>query len=173
VLTVWLTGLPAAGKTTIATALTDRLRAGGSAVEHLDGDVIRTQVSRGLTFSRDDREENMRRVGWIANLLSRNGVFAVCSLVSPYRSVRDELRALHGDRFFEVYVATPLEVCMERDPKGLYARQRAGQLKGLTGVDDPYEPPLDPELVLRTDCQTVAEAGSTLWKAISERLARV
>jgi adenylyl-sulfate kinase len=135
--------------------------------------VIRTQVSRGLTFSREDREENMRRVGWIANLLSRNGVFAVCSLVSPYRSVRDELRALHADRFFEVYVATPLEVCAARDPRGLYARQRAGQLKGLTGVDDPYEPPLDPEVVLRTDRQTVAESCSVLCEAISRRLAGV
>ena len=165
-LTVWLTGLPSAGKTTIAHALEKRLLADGHRVEVLDGDVLRTHLTRELGFSREDREENVRRIGFVAHLLSRNGVVVVVSVISPYRGVRDELRALHEGRFFEVYVATPVEVCAERDVKGLYARQRAGELTGLTGVDDPYEPPVHPEVVIHTENQTLEQSVETLWQAL-------
>ena len=165
-LTVWLTGLPSAGKTTIAHALEKRLLAEGLRVEVLDGDVLRTHLTRGLGFSREDREENVRRIGFVAHLLSRNGVVVVVSVISPYQAVRDELRELHGGRFFEVHVATPVEVCAERDVKGLYAKQRAGELQGLTGVDDPYEAPSHPEAVIRTQHQTVEESVETLWQAL-------
>ncbi len=165
-LTVWLTGLPSAGKTTIAHALEKRLLAEGHRVEVLDGDVLRTHLTRGLGFSREDREENVRRIGFVAHLLSRNGVVVLVSVISPYRSVRDELRELHAGRFFEVHVATPLEVCAERDVKGLYARQRAGELTGLTGVDDPYEPPLHPDVVVQTQNQTLEQSVETLWQAL-------
>jgi len=165
-LTVWLTGLPSAGKTTVAAALEKRLLAEGHRVEVLDGDVMRTRLTKGLGFSREDRDENIRRIGFVAHLLARNGVIAVVPVISPYRSVRDEIRELHDGRFFEVHVATPVEVCSERDVKGLYARQRAGELSGLTGVDDPYEPPVRPELVLHTETATLDESVEALWQAL-------
>jgi len=165
-LTVWLTGLPSAGKTTLATALCDRLRAAGHRVEMLDGDVLRTYLTADLGFSREDRTQNVIRVGFVAHLLSRNGVIVVCSLISPYRDDRDQVRALHGDRFMEVYLSTPLEVCAERDVKGLYARQRAGDLTGLTGVDDPYEPPLRPEVVVPTHSQSLGESVDMVWAGL-------
>jgi adenylylsulfate kinase len=165
-LTVWLTGLPSAGKTTIAHGLEKRLLAAGHRVEVLDGDVVRTHLTRGLGFSREDREENVRRIGFVAHLLSRNGVVVVASVISPYRAVRDELRELHEGRFFEVHVATPVDVCAQRDVKGLYAKQRAGELQGLTGVDDPYEAPLQPEAVLHTESQTLEQTVETLWQAL-------
>lgn len=165
-LTVWLTGLPSSGKTTLAHALAERLRADGRRVEILDGDVVRTNLTRDLGLSRDDRAENVRRVGFVAHLLSRNGVVAVCALVSPYREDRDAVRELHAGRFFEVHVATPVEVCAERDVKGLYARQRAGSLVGLTGVDDPYEPPVAADLVVHTHGQSVDESVEQIWRAL-------
>lgn len=157
--TVWLTGLPSAGKTTIARAVEKRLLDEGAKVEVLDGDVVRTHLTKGLGFSREDRDENVRRIGFVANLLSRNGVIVLCSVISPYREIRDELRELHDGRFVEVYVSTPVEVCSERDVKGLYAKQRAGEITGLTGVDDPYEPPLAPELTIPTHELSVDEAA--------------
>ncbi len=169
-LTVWLTGLPSSGKTTLAVGLAERLRQAGHRVEVLDGDVVRTHLTKDLGFSRRDRAENVRRVGFVAHLLSRNGVVAICALVSPYRQERDEVRALHAGRFCEVYVAAPLEVCAARDVKGLYARQRAGMLHGLTGVDDPYEPPLDPEVVVPTHLQSVDESLDTIWAAVVARV---
>jgi len=156
--TIWLTGLPSSGKTTIARALEKRLLDSSRLVEVLDGDVVRTHLTRGLGFSREDRDENVRRIGFVANLLSRNGVTVLCSVISPYRAVRDEVRELHGDRFVEVYVSTPVEVCSERDVKGLYAKQRSGEITGLTGVDDPYEAPLTPDVVVPAHEITVAEA---------------
>ena len=165
-LTVWFTGLPSSGKTTLATAVAERLRAEGHRVEVLDGDVARTHLTRGLGFSREDRAENIRRIGFVAHLLARNGVVVLCSVISPFRDVRDEVRRLHEGRFFEVHVSTPVEVCAERDVKGLYARQRAGELSGLTGVDDPYETPITPELVVPTHEQTLEESLETVWRAL-------
>jgi adenylylsulfate kinase len=165
-LTVWFTGLPSSGKTTIARALEKRLLEDGHRVEILDGDVVRTHLTKGLGYSREDRNENIRRIGYVAHLLSRNGVVVLCSVVSPYREVRDELRALHEGRFIEVYVSTPVDVCSARDVKGLYARQQAGEMSGLTGVDDPYEPPLDAEVVVPTHTQTLEESVEMVWQAL-------
>ena len=150
--TVWFTGLPSAGKTTIANLVGERLAQGGRPVEVLDGDVVRNHLSRGLGFSKADRDENIRRIGYVAGLLTGHGVTVLVSAVSPYRAVRDELRTTIGrvGGFLEVHVATDLATCRARDVKGLYARQARGELRGLTGVDDPYEPPLAPELVLDT-----------------------
>ena len=148
-LTLWFTGLPSAGKTTLCEALNKRLKARGVAVEMLDGDAVRKHLSKGLGFSREDRDENIRRIGFVASLLARNGVIVLVSAISPYRSVRDEVRAMIGN-FVEVYVNAPLEVCQSRDVKGLYGKARRGELQGLTGVDDPYEPPLAPEIECRT-----------------------
>jgi len=150
--TVWFTGLPSAGKTTIANLVGERLARVGRPVEVLDGDVVRSHLSRGLGFSKADRDENIRRIGYVAGLLTGHGVTVLVSAVSPYRAVRDELRTTIGrvGGFLEVHVATDLATCRARDVKGLYARQARGELRGLTGVDDPYEPPLAPELVLDT-----------------------
>jgi adenylylsulfate kinase len=151
--TVWLTGLPSAGKTTIARAVADRLRSGGNRVEVLDGDAVRESLSAGLGFSRADRETNIDRIGFVADLLARNGVLVLAAVISPYASARDRVRDRHarsGAPFFEVHVATPVQVCAARDVKGLYARQARGELVGLTGVDDVYEPPGTPELRLDT-----------------------
>jgi adenylylsulfate kinase len=165
-LTVWFTGLPSAGKTTIARALEKRLLDAGHRVEILDGDVVRTYLTRDLGYSRADRDENLRRIGFVAHLLSRNGVVVLCSVVSPYRDIREEMRALHDGRFFEVYVSTPVDVCADRDVKGLYAKQQSGEMSGLTGVDDPYEPPLDPEVVVPTHTQTLDESVEAVWQAL-------
>lgn len=165
-ITVWLTGLPSAGKTTLAGALEKRLLAEAHRVEVLDGDVMRARLTRGLGFTREDRDENIRRIGFVAHLLARNGVVVVVPVISPYRDVRDEIRELHDGQFFEVHVATPVEVCADRDVKGLYARQRSGEMSGLTGVDDPYEAPLRPELVLHTEHSTLDESVEALWQAL-------
>jgi adenylylsulfate kinase len=150
--TVWFTGLPSAGKTTIAKLVEERLARAGRPVEVLDGDVVRRHLSKELGFSKQDRDENIRRIGYVADLLSRNGVIVLAAAISPYRAVREELRALIGD-FVEVWVATDLATCRARDVKGLYARYDRGELRQLTGADDPYEPPLAAELVLRTETQ--------------------
>ncbi|HZN14443.1 MAG TPA: adenylyl-sulfate kinase [Acidimicrobiales bacterium] len=166
-MTVWLTGLPSAGKSTIARALEKRLLDEGRRVEVLDGDVVRTHLTRDLGFSRDDRDENVRRIGFVAHLLSRNGVIVLCPVIAPYRAARDEVRALHEDgRFLEVYVSTPVDVCSERDVKGLYAEQKAGNISGLTGVDDPYEPPLNPDVLVPTETQSLDESVETVWRAL-------
>jgi adenylylsulfate kinase len=166
--TLWFTGLPSAGKTTLAHALAKRLTdAGYERVEVLDGDVAREHLTKGLGFTREDRDENVRRIGWVAELLSRNGVIVLCSVISPYRAVRDELRARHEGRFVEIFVATPIDVCAERDVKGLYARKEAGDLDTpLTGVDDPYEPPLAAEITVPTHQQTIDESVEQLWQAL-------
>lgn len=165
-MTVWFTGLPSAGKTTLARVLGERLSEEGRRVELLDGDIVRTHLSRGLGFSRQDRDENVRRVGFVASLLARNGVVVLCSLVSPYRSTRDEVRALHDGRFFEIYVSAPPQVCSERDVKGLYAKAKQGRVTTMTGVDDPYEPPQSPELVVPTHEQSVEESVEAIWTAL-------
>jgi len=149
---LWLTGLSGAGKTTIACQLERDLREWGYLVELLDGDAVRTNLSKGLSFSREDRDTNVRRVGYVANLLSRNGVIAIVSMISPYRAVRDDLRQT-TENFVEIYVNAPLAVCEARDVKGLYAKARSGQIKAFTGIDDPYEEPLNPHIT----CYTVEE----------------
>jgi adenylylsulfate kinase len=165
--TVWFTGLPSTGKTTIAHLVEQRLAGAGHPVEVLDGDVVRMHLSKELGFSKEDRDENIRRIGYVADLLSRNGVIVLAAAISPYRAVRDELRALIGD-FVEVWVATDLATCRARDVKGLYARYDRGELRQLTGQDDPYEPPLTPELVLRTETQP-PEASADAVLAVLER----
>jgi adenylylsulfate kinase len=152
--TVWLTGLPSAGKTTVARGAAAKLRAAGHRVEVLDGDVVREHLSAGLGFSRADRDTNVSRIGFVAELLARNGVLVLAAVISPYASSRDEVRNRHrsgGVQYLEVHVATPVDVCSARDVKGLYVKQRNGEITGLTGVDDVYEPPTDPDLVLRTE----------------------
>ncbi|MGH9154359.1 MAG: adenylyl-sulfate kinase [Acidimicrobiales bacterium] len=165
--TVWLTGLPSSGKSTLAGGLAARLRAEGRPVEVLDGDEVRAQLSAGLGFSRADRDEHVRRIGYVADLLSRNGVTVICPVIAPYRAARDQVRARHGDRFVEVWVSTPVDECARRDVKGLYARQRAGKITGLTGVDDPYEPPLAPEVEIPTHRLSLDESVTRLWRALA------
>ncbi len=148
---VWFTGLSGSGKSTVAVEVERQLVESGRAAYLLDGDVVRTHLSRGLGFSREDRDENVRRVGEVATLFADASVVALVPLVSPYRAARDGVRRRVFDaglRFVEVHVATPLEECERRDPKGLYARARSGELTGMTGIDDPYEAPLRPDLVL-------------------------
>jgi adenylylsulfate kinase len=170
--TVWLTGLPSAGKSTIAHRCEPHLRELGLRVEVLDGDAVRPHLAAARGFSRDDRAINIRRIGWVAQLLARNGVLVLVSAIAPYRDVRDEVRACHdagATPFVEVHVSTPVEVASDRDVKGLYARQRAGKLTGLTGVDDPYEVPLRPELVIPTHEQAVDESVTVLLAHLAER----
>lgn len=147
---VWLTGLPSSGKSTLAGLLEQELDHRGLQVEVLDGDIVRQRLTRGLGFSKEDRDENIRRISFVAKLLSRNGVVAITAAISPYRSVRDEARQEIG-RFIEVYVRCPLESCIARDVKGLYRRALAGEIPNFTGVSDPYEEPLNPEVVVETD----------------------
>ena len=158
-LTIWFTGLSGSGKTTISRELEKRFRERGvSKLETLDGDVVRTNLSKGLGFSKEDRDTNIRRIGFVAKLLTRNGVLVMSAAISPYRIVRDEIRLDVGD-FLEVYVRCPIEVCEERDVKGLYKKARAGEIKGFTGVDDPYEEPINPEVICDTDKETVEESA--------------
>ncbi|MGW9498688.1 adenylyl-sulfate kinase [Streptomyces prasinus] len=170
--TVWLTGLPSAGKTTIARELAARLRERGRRVELLDGDEIREFLSAGLGFSREDRHTNVQRIGFVAELLARNGVTALVPVIAPYADSRDAVRKRHGANgtpYVEVHVATPLEVCSVRDVKGLYAKQAAGELTGLTGVDDPYEAPVSPELRIESQHQTVQESAAAVHALLTER----
>ncbi|MFR9796845.1 adenylyl-sulfate kinase [Streptomyces sp. MS06] len=170
--TVWLTGLPSAGKTTIAHELAGRLREEGHRVEVLDGDEIREFLSAGLGFSREDRHTNVQRIGFVAELLARQGVKALVPVIAPYADSRESVRERHekgGSRYLEVHVATPVEVCSERDVKGLYARQAAGELSGLTGVDDPYEAPASPDLRIESQDQTVQESAAAVYALLGER----
>ncbi|KOG90280.1 adenylyl-sulfate kinase [Streptomyces varsoviensis] len=170
--TIWLTGLPSAGKTTIAYALAERLRADGHRVEVLDGDEIREFLSAGLGFSRADRDTNVRRIGYVAGLLAANGVKALVPVIAPYADSRAAVRERHqkaGTPYLEVHVATPVEVCSVRDVKGLYAKQAAGELTGLTGVDDPYEAPAAPDLRIAAHEQGVHESAAALLALLSER----
>lgn len=155
--TVWFTGLSGAGKTTISRAVDRELRSRGCLVEILDGDIVRQNLTKGLGFSKEDRDENIRRIGFVAHLLTRNRVIVLVSAISPYREIREQLKEKIGD-FVEVYVNAPLEVCEKRDVKGLYKKARAGLIKDFTGIDDPYEPPLHPEVECRTDLESEAES---------------
>lgn len=154
--TIWLTGMSGAGKTTVSRLLADALRTRGRRVEVLDGDAVRSELSPDLGYGRADRELNVRRVGWICELLTRNGVVAIAALVSPYRAGRDEIRERIG-RFIEVFMTAPFEVLAERDVKGLYRRAAAGEISSFTGLDDPYEPPLAAEVTCRSDGRETPE----------------
>jgi adenylylsulfate kinase len=170
--TVWLTGLSGAGKTTIAVAVAEWLRAAGREVEVLDGDELRRGLSAGLGFSRDDRDTHVRRVGFVAELLARHGVVALVPVIAPYASTRDEVRAhhdAHGTGYLEVHVATALAECIRRDVKGLYARAAAGELTEMTGVDDPYEEPDKPDLRLDTTGTDIAAAARRVMELLTER----
>jgi bifunctional enzyme CysN/CysC len=169
-MTVWLTGLSSAGKSTLGQALYDRLWAMGHKVEFLDGDTVRRNLCKGLGFSKEDRDENIRRIGFVAELLTRNGVVVLVSAISPYRSIREEVRRRIGD-FVEVYVNAPLSVCEQRDVKGLYKKARSGELAGFTGIDDPYEPPENPEVECRTDLETPHESAERVLRYLESRLA--
>src|SRR5215468_5577133 len=171
-LVVWFTGLSGAGKSTLSVPLAARLRELSRRVEVLDGDEVRTHLSKGLGFSKEDRDTNIRRIGWVAEVLARNGLTAITAAISPYREVRDEVRKRierHGASFVEVYVECPIEVLSERDVKGLYKKALAGEIKGFTGVSDPYEPPVNPDVVVRSDREAVGDSLERIWEALAAR----
>jgi adenylylsulfate kinase len=159
---LWFTGLSGAGKSTIAEIVGPEIEKRGVLVDHLDGDVVRTNLSKGLGFSREDRDTNILRIGFVSKLLVRHGACVIVAAISPYRETRDLVREMIGDGFVEVYVATSLEECERRDVKGLYAKARAGEIKEFTGISDPYEPPLNPEVVLETEGRSPQECAAEL-----------
>jgi adenylylsulfate kinase len=167
--TLWFTGLSGSGKTTISKLVEQELRNRGSRVEVLDGDVVRENLSKGLGFSKEDRDTNIRRIAFVADLLSRNGVPVITAAISPYREIRAEARELMGERFIEVFVKASVEACAERDVKGLYEKAFAGEIKEFTGVSDPYEEPLDPELVLDTEHQSPEDSAGAIISLLEER----
>ncbi len=168
-LVLWFTGLSGAGKSTIAELVGRELEAGGAAVEYLDGDVVRTHLSKGLGFSKEDRDTNIERIGWVASRLARSGAAVIVSAISPYEETRRRARALVEEHapFVEIHVATSLEVCAARDPKGLYAKALSGEIEHFTGVSDPYEEPAAPELRLDTEgFEPAASAASVLVRLV-------
>ena len=168
--TVWFTGLSGAGKSTLAEMLEDELRKRGLKVEMLDGDVVRTNLSKGLGFSKEDRDTNILRIGFVASELVRHGGTVMCAAVSPYRATRDAVRAMMDeDQFVEIFVDTPLTVCEKRDVKGMYAKARRGEIKEFTGISDPYEPPLHPELTLDTVNNTPEQNARRILDYLAER----
>lgn len=168
--TLWFTGLSGSGKTTLARQVGRELRARGLKVEVLDGDVVRQNLSKGLGFSKEDRDTNIRRIGFVCNLLSRNGVVAIVAAISPYRAVRDEVRASQDTgRFVEVFLDCPIELLMKRDVKGLYQKALTGTIENFTGVSDPYEPPENPEIVLHTDQQSEEKSVTKILAWLEER----
>ena len=169
--TIWLTGLSGAGKSTIAELVHAALRERGERVELLDGDVVRQNLSKGLGFSKEDRDTNIGRIAFVADLLSRNGVAVISAAISPYRSTRDAARELIGERFVEVYVKASVEECARRDVKGLYAKAFAGEIKEFTGVSDPYQEPLAPELVIDSEDETPEQSAARVLELIDARVA--
>jgi len=167
--TLWFTGLSGAGKSTIAEIVGPELERRGILVDHLDGDVVRTNLSKGLGFSREDRDANILRIGFVAKLLTRHGAGVIVAAISPYAETRDAVREMIGDRFVEVYVATTLEECERRDIKGLYAKARSGEIKEFTGVSDPYEAPEHAEIVIHTEGQAPDQSAAYLLAEL-ERL---
>ncbi len=162
-----MTGLSGSGKSTVASMLAKRLSAVGAQVEILDGDVVRTNLSKGLGFSKEDRDTNIRRIGFVCNLLSRNGVFAIAAAISPYRAIRAEVRAAAGN-FVEVFTDCPLDTLVERDVKGLYKKALAGEIKNFTGVSDPYEAPESPEVRIDSSRETAEESTDIVWQYLIE-----
>jgi adenylylsulfate kinase len=166
--TIWFTGLPCSGKTTLATLLYNHLLQWGvSNVELLDGDVVRQYLTRGLGFTKQDRDENIRRIGWLSRMLNKHGVNAIVAAISPYRDVREEQKKLIKN-FFEVYVKCPVEICEQRDVKGMYKKARQGIIQHFTGIADPYEEPLTPNIVIETHKLNIDESFTTLLTALAE-----
>jgi len=169
---LWFTGLSGSGKSTIADLVVPELRNRGIKIEVLDGDVVRTNLSKGLGFSKEGRDTNILRVGFVANLLARNGLAACCACISPYAAIRDTVRKQvedDGGVFVEVFMDTPLDDCIQRDPKGLYKKALAGEIKQFTGIDDPYEPPENPEIVLKTHDATPEESARQVLSYLEEK----
>lgn len=166
--TVWLTGMSGAGKSTVSDALIARLRCMDAKVELLDGDIVRTNLSQGLGFSREDRDINVQRIGFVAELLSRNGVIVVVAAISPYRAAREAVKSRIGN-FVEVFMDCPMEVLAARDVKGLYKKARAGEVANFTGISDPYEAPPQPDVTLRSDTETLDQSVGKLWSHLKER----
>jgi adenylyl-sulfate kinase len=165
--TIWFTGLSGAGKSTLSKIIEQRLKARDHNVEVLDGDIVRTHLSKGLGFSREDRNTNIQRIAFVCSLLTRNGVIAIAAAISPYREAREWARNEIGN-FVEVYIKCPIDVCRERDVKGLYKLADEGKLKGFTGVDDPYEEPERPELIIETDKETIEESVARIFAKLEE-----
>lgn len=166
--TLWFTGMSGAGKSTLSDLIVARLREGGAKVELLDGDIVRTNLSQGLGFSREDRDINIRRIGFVAELLSRNGVIAVVAAISPYRETREEVKRRIAN-FIEVFVDAPIEVLAQRDVKGLYKKAFAGQVEQFTGISDPYEPPLSPDVIVRSHLESADESADKIWHELQRR----
>jgi len=165
--TLWLTGMSGTGKTTLSQLLERRLRESGAKVEVLDGDALRTHICKGLGFTKEDREENVRRIGFLCELLARNGVIAIAAAISPYRASREEVRA-RIPKFVEIYVTCPLEVLVKRDVKGLYKRALAGEIPRFTGISDPYEPPLTPDMTIDSSRETPEESVEAIFAQLEE-----
>jgi adenylyl-sulfate kinase len=165
--TLWFTGLSGAGKSTVSEKVYAKLKEAGAKVELLDGDVVRTHLSKGLGFSKEDRDTNVRRIGFVCELLSRNGVIAIAAAISPYRAVREEVRASIG-QFVEVYVHCPIEVLAERDVKGLYKQALKGEIPSFTGVSDPYEPPANPEVSIDSSREEIEASVEKVWRKLTE-----
>lgn len=165
--TLWFTGLSGSGKSTISEVINKEFIKRGIKHEILDGDVVRTNLSKGLGFSKEDRDINIRRIGFVCHLLTRNDVVAITAAISPYRTVRDENRKLIGN-FVEIFVDAPLEICEQRDPKGLYKKARAGEIKEFTGIDDPYEPPLNPEVICYTHQESPQESAERILSKLRD-----
>jgi adenylyl-sulfate kinase len=167
--TLWFTGLSGAGKTTIADVVVKEFENRSVPVEVLDGDVVRENLSKGLGFSKEDRDTNIRRIAFVADLLSKHGTPVITAAISPYREIRDEARELMNGRFVEVFIATSLEECERRDVKGLYAKARSGEIPEFTGVSDPYEPPLSPELSVETEGRTPEESAQEILAYLEQQ----
>ena len=167
--TLWFTGLSGAGKSTLSQAIGDELRRRGRSVERLDGDEVRQRLSRGLGFSKADRDENIRRIGYVARLLSRSGAVAIAAAISPYRELRDEIRREHDAPFVEIFVDCPIDALVRRDPKGLYAKALRGEIANFSGISDPYEPPVAAEITVHTDRETVDASRDAILRWLQTR----
>lgn len=166
--TLWFTGMSGSGKSTLSSLVATRLRATGARVEVIDGDIVRTKLCRGLGFSKSDRQENISRIGFVCELLSRNGVIAIAAAISPYRACREELRS-RIDNFIEIYMQCPVEVLVERDVKGLYKKALAGEIPHFTGISDPYEPPSAPEVVVDSSKDGLEDSVASILRVLKER----